>query len=128
MNIVKPRALSRNEFAFETDMAKLQRGKKSETSNNEGVEARVEVSTLVSRISSQSIQHVDDLIEGLHGIRKQLDDERDRLEHGIGSYAAFGQSVIDLANIVSEGMAAIKSPSTTSEADVVVSSSKDTSQ
>jgi hypothetical protein len=127
MNIVRPRALSRNESAIEMDMSNLLREKSSKASNHSGEEARVEVSALVSRISGQSISDVDDLIEGLHDIRKQLDDERDRLEHGIRSYAAFSQSVIDLANVVSEGMAAIKSPSTTSEGDVVASG-KDTPQ
>ena len=67
----------------------------------------------------QSIRDVDDLIEGLQGFRKKLDDERDRLEHDIRSYAAFSQSVVELANIVSEGMALIKAQNTIPEIDDV---------
>jgi hypothetical protein len=112
MDIVKPRTLSSNESAFEMDMRNLLREKNSKTSNHEGDEANVEVSALVSRISSQSIQERDYLVEGLQGLRKKLDDDGGRLERDIRSYAAFSQSVVELANIVSEGMAVVKLPNT----------------
>jgi hypothetical protein len=95
MNVVQPPTFSR-----------------TKTSNHESEDAEVKVSTLVSRISDQSISDVDGLIEGLQGLRRKLDDGRDRLEQDIRFYAAFSQSVVELANIVSEGMAAIKSPDT----------------
>src|SRR5689334_13112244 len=83
---------------------------RSKTSNQEGEDAAVDVSTLVSRISGQSTSDVNALIEGLRGLRKKLDDEGNRLERDITSYAAFSQSVVELSSIVSEAMAAIKSP------------------
>jgi hypothetical protein len=109
MNTVRPRPLSRNESAIEMDMSNL-RKKSSKAPNHSGEEAKVEVSALVFRISDQSISDVDDLIEGLQGLRKKLGDEGDRLERDIRSYAAFGESVVDFANIVSEGMDVVKSP------------------
>ena len=81
----------------------------------------MEVATLVSRIANRSMQDVDDLIEGLQGLRKKLDGERARIEHDIRSYAAFSQSVVDLANIVSEGMAEVKSSNSISGVEDVAS-------
>jgi hypothetical protein len=104
MNTVKT-----NEPAFETDMRNLLRREKNpKASNHEGKQAKVEIFTLVSRISGQSINDVDNLIDGLQALRMKLDDERARIEHDIRSYAAFSQSIVELANIVAEGMAAIK--------------------
>ena len=123
MNIVKQRTLSSNEAAFEMDMRNLLREKNSKTSNHEGEQARIEVSALVSRISGQSIQEIDHLVEGLQGLRRKLDDEGGRLERDIRSYAAFSQSVVDLANIVSEGMAVIRSANSISGTDDAASRS-----
>lgn len=75
-----------------------------------GQETKIEISRLVSRISVQSKQEVDDLIEGLQEIRRKLDEEGGRLEREIRSYGAFSQSIVELANIVSEGLASIKAP------------------
>jgi hypothetical protein len=124
MNIVKQRALSSSGAAFEMDMRHLLREKNSKTSNHEGEQAGSEVSAMISRISGQSISDVDDLIRGLQGLRKKLGDEGDRLERDIRSYAAFSQSVVDLANIVSEGMAVVQSPNSISEIDDGASHSK----
>jgi len=121
MNVIKPRALSRDDSAFKMDMSNLLREKNSKTSKDEGEQAKVEVSALVSQISGQSISDVDDLIESLQRLRKNLDDEGGRLERDIWSYAAFSQSVVELANIVSEGMAVIKSPTAISGIDDVAS-------
>jgi hypothetical protein len=107
------------EPAFETDMRNLLRRKKPSASNHEGEQAKVEIFTLVSRISDQSINDVDNLIEGLQALRMKLDGERARIEHDIRSYAAFSQSIAELANIVAEGMAAIKSPNAISGIDDV---------
>jgi hypothetical protein len=121
VDIVKQRPFSRSESAFEREMTNLLREKKSTPSSHEGEEARVQVSTLVSRISGQSVQHVDGLIEGLRELLKKLDEESDRLQHDIRSYAAFSQSVVELADIVSEGMTAIKSANTPLENEDVAS-------
>ena len=77
MSILKSPGLTRNETAFEIDMRDLLRRKNSRMSNeNEG--AYMEVSSLISQISGQSILEIDHLIEGLQGVRKKLDLARYR--------------------------------------------------
>lgn len=112
------------EPAFDADMRTLLRGTKSKASTDEGQHATVEVLTLVSNISGQSIQHIDDLIVGLQGLRMRVDDQRARIERDIRSHAAFSQSIVELANIVAEGMAAIKSANAISGIDDVASRSE----
>jgi hypothetical protein len=43
-------------------------------------------------------------------VRKKSDDEGDRIQHDIGEYGTFSQSIIELTKIVSEGMMFIKAP------------------
>ena len=122
MSILKSPGLTRNETAFEIDMRNLLRSKKSGASNETEV-ASIEVSSLVSQISGQSISAIDCLIEGLKGVRKKLDDEGDRIQHDIGEYGTFSQSIIELTKIVSEGMTFIKAPKSASLAKDVASPS-----
>ena len=115
MSILKSPGLTRNETAFEIDMRNLLRSKKSGASNETEV-ASIEASSLVSQISGQSIREIDHLIEGLEGVRKKLGDEGDRIQHDIGEYGTFSQSIIELTKIVSEGMTFIKAPVSASQA------------
>jgi hypothetical protein len=75
-------------------------------------EAAVEVTSMVSQISAQSIQEVDHLIVGLQGVRQKLDAAGDRIQRDIGQYAAYSQAVIELTKIVSDGMVSIAKPPT----------------
>jgi hypothetical protein len=122
MSILKSPGLTRNETAFEIDMRNLLRSKKSGASNETEV-ASIEASSLVSQISGQSIREIDHLIEGLEGVRKKLDDEGDRIQHDIGEYGTFSQSIIELTKIVSEGMTFIKAPLSASQAKDIASPS-----
>jgi ABC-type transporter Mla subunit MlaD len=122
MSILKSRGLTRDETTFEIDMRNLLRSKKS-TASNETEDASVEVSSLVSQISGQSVREIDHLIEGLQGVRKRLDDEGGRIQRDIGQYATFSQSIIELTKIVSDGMTLIKAPQKVSEAKDVASPS-----
>ena len=122
MSILKSPGLTRNETAFEIDMRNLLRSKKSRASNETEV-ASIEASSLVSQISGQSIREIDHLIEGLEGVRKKLDDEGDRIQHDIGEYGTFSQSIIELTKIVSEGMTFIKAPLSASQAKDIASPS-----
>ena len=122
MSILKSRGLTRDETTFDIDMRNLLRGKKS-TASDETEDASVEVSSLVSQISGQSVREIDHLIEGLQGVRKKLDDEGGRIQHDIGQYATFSQSIIELTKIVSDGMMFIKAPQKVSEAKDVASPS-----
>ena len=68
----------------------------------------VELASMISQISFQSVQEIDHLISGLQGIRHKLDDDGDRIQRQIGQYVSFSQSIVDLTKIVSDGMTAIK--------------------
>jgi len=122
MSILKSPGLTRNETAFEIDMRNLLRSKKSGASNETEV-ASIEASSLVSQISGQSIREIDHLIEGLEGVRKKLDDEGDRIQHDIGEYGTFSQSIIELTKFVSEGMMFIKAPKSASQPKDIASPS-----
>ena len=65
----------------------------------------------------------DHLIEGLKGVCEKLDDEGDRIQHDIGEYGTFSQSIIELTKIVSEGMTFIKAPLSASQAKDIASPS-----
>jgi hypothetical protein len=118
MEVVKSLGITRGGI----DQKKLLRATNQEDANHMGQETKIEISRLVSRISVQSKQEVDELIEGLQEIRRKLDEEGGRLEREVRSYGAFSQSIVELANIVSEGMASIKAPNVVSEVDHVASS------
>ena len=109
MSTFKSPGLARNEAAFEIDMRHLLRSKRARVSN-ESEERDVEFSSLISRMSSQSVQEIDHLIEGLQGLRKKLDNDGYRIQRDIGEYATFSQSIIELTKIVSEGMTFIDKP------------------
>ncbi len=71
---------------------------------NEADEPNIEMATLISRMSGQSVGEIDHLIDGLQGARKKLVDEGDRLQREVGEYVAFSQGVSELTKIVSEAM------------------------
>ncbi len=84
-------------------------------------DASVGVSSLVSEISAQSIENVNRLIAGLQGMRKKLDDTRDRIQRDISQHAAHSQAVIELTKIVSDAMLSIDKPAVTEVASPNVS-------
>jgi hypothetical protein len=75
---------------------------------NEAEGPNIEMASLISRVSVQSVGEIDHLIAGLQGVRRKLVDEGDRLEREVGEYVAFSQSVSELTKIVSEAMTFIK--------------------
>jgi hypothetical protein len=111
MSTLKSPGLMTNHGAFEVDMRNLLRGKRengSAEASTESEERNVELASMISQISFQAIEEVDYLISGLQGIRHKLDDDRDRIQREIGQHVSFSQSIVDLTNIVSDGMTAIK--------------------
>ncbi len=77
----------------------------------------IEMASLMSRMSGQSVGEIDHLVQGLKGLRQKLVDEGDRLQREVGEYAAFSQSVTELTKIVSEGMTFIKARKETADAE-----------
>jgi hypothetical protein len=64
-------------------------------------------SDLVLQISGRSVQEIDHLIVGLQGLREKLNYDGGRLEHEIANYAALNEAVVQLTQIVSDGMAQV---------------------
>jgi len=111
MSNLKSPGLVPNQSAVEVDMRNLLRARKANGSaevSSESKERNVELASMISQISFQSVQEIDHLISGLQGIRDKLDDDGDRIQRELGQYARFSQSIVDLTKIVSDGMTAIK--------------------
>jgi hypothetical protein len=72
--------------------------------NNDSEAAVRELQSLVKRASGDTIREVDLLIGGLSRLRQKLDDEAARIHHDLGEFASLSQSVMQLTNIVSDGM------------------------
>jgi hypothetical protein len=72
--------------------------------NNNSEEAASELASLVNRVSGDATREVDHLIGGLSHLRQKLGDEAGRIHHDIVEYASLSQSVMQLTNIVSDGM------------------------
>src|SRR6476646_2601680 len=75
---------------------------------NETEGPNIEMASMISRVSGQSVGEIDHLIVGLQGVRRKLVDEGDRLEREVLEYVAFSRSVSELTKIVSEAMTGIK--------------------
>jgi hypothetical protein len=106
MSTVKSPGLVPNQSEFEIDMRTLIRSKTASVSN-ESEERTVELASLISQISFQSVQELDHLIGGLQGVRQKLDDDGDRIQREVGEYVTFSQSIVDLTKIVTEATTTI---------------------
>ena len=107
MSILKPRGLQRSDKPAEVegnirDLVRRQRSAVRQSNNNSEDAAR-ELASLVNRVSGDAT-HIDHLIGGLSHVRQKLDDEAARIHHDIVEFASLSQSVMQLTNIVSDGM------------------------
>ncbi len=108
MSILKPRGLQRSDKPAEVEgnireLVRRQRSAVRESNNNSEDAAR-ELASLVNRVSGDATREVDHLISGLSHVRQKLDDEAARIHHDIVEFASLSQSVMQLTNIVSDGM------------------------
>ena len=99
-----------NVTAIEIDMRDILRERKARLSDVSR-ETNNDYSSLVSGISVRSVQEIDHLIDGLQGLREKVNNDGDRLHRQITQYAAFGQSIVELTKIVSDGMASVNKSS-----------------
>jgi hypothetical protein len=108
MSILKPRGLQRSgkPAELEGNIRELVRRQSSAVrqANNNPEEAVRELASLVNRVSGDATREVDHLIGGLNHLRQKLDDEAGRIHHDIVEFASLSQSVMQLTNIVSDGM------------------------
>ena len=108
MSIPKPRELQRSDkpAELEGNIRELVRRQSStiRQSNNSPEEAAHELASLVNRVSGDATREVDHLIGGLSHLRQKLDDEGGRIRQQIVEFASLSQSVMQLTNIVSDGI------------------------
>jgi hypothetical protein len=76
----------------------------SPTENSDGEMATSSLTTLLSRVSGNSTQEVDNLIGELQIVRKKPQVDGTRIRRDIEEYAALSQSVMQLTKIVSDSM------------------------
>ena len=108
MSILKPRGLQRSDKPAEVegnirDLVRRQRSAVRQSNSNSKDAAR-ELASLVNSVSGDATREVDHLIGGLSHVRQKLDDEAARIHHDIVEFASLSQSVMQLTNIVSDGM------------------------
>ena len=108
MSILKPLGLQRSDKPAEVegnirDLVRRQRSAVLKSNSNSEDAAR-ELGSLVNRVSGDATREVDHLIGGLSHVRQKLDDEAARIHHDIVELASLSQSVMQLTNIVSDGM------------------------
>jgi hypothetical protein len=109
MSILKPRGLQRSGKPAELEgsireLVRRQGSSAVRQSNNNSEEVARELASLVGRFSGDATREVDHLIGGLSHLRQQLDDEAGRIHHEIAEFASLSQSVMQLTNIVADGM------------------------
>jgi hypothetical protein len=63
---------------------------------------------LMRRISLTSTREIDRLISELKVLRDKINTDGDRIERQLADYAEFNQSVIQLTNIISDGLTHLK--------------------
>jgi hypothetical protein len=108
MSILKSRGLQRSDKTGELegnirDLVRRQGGAARQSNNNSEDAAR-ELASLVNRVSGDATREVDHLIGGLSHVRQKLEHDAARIHHDIVEFASLSQSVMQLTNIVSDGM------------------------
>ena len=63
---------------------------------------------LMRRMSLTSTREIDRLISELKVLRDKINTDGDRVERQLADYAEFNQSVIQLTNIISDGLTPLK--------------------
>lgn len=69
------------------------------------------VNMYLKQVSAGSCSEIDSLIGDLRGLREKLVADRGRIEQDVAEFATLNQSVIQLADVVSDSVAQVKAPS-----------------
>lgn len=123
MSNLKPRGLQRSDkpAELEGNIRELVRQRSAgRQSNNNCEEAANELASLVNRISGDAAREVDHLMGGLSHVRQKLNDEAARIHRDILGFASLSQSVMQLSNIVSDGMSQVVSDAPSIAEDAAV--------
>jgi hypothetical protein len=95
-----------NVTAIELDMRHILQAKKT-TLTAVKSEDTSDYSSLISGISVRSIEEIDHLIDGLQGLREKLLKDGARLHRQIEQHVSFSQSIVQLSEIISDGMTSV---------------------
>jgi len=60
--------------------------------------------TLLRRVTELSMREVESLIDELHGLRKKIETNGDRIQSDISRYAELSQGVMQLTTIISDNV------------------------
>ena len=60
--------------------------------------------TLLRRVTEASTHEVEALIDELHGLRKKLESDGDRIQSDVARYAELSQGAMQLAAIISDSV------------------------
>jgi len=99
-----------SEQQLEAEIRELAPRDSSHTSqiNNDVQLATNNLDALMRRMSLTSTREIDRLISELKILRDKISSDGDRVERQLADYAEFNQSVIQLTNIISDGMTHLK--------------------
>ena len=92
--------------AIELDMRDILRSRKARQSDTVQGPPK-DLASLVSQISGRSVHEIDHLVAGLQGVREKLNNDGDRLHRQIEQHVSFSQSIVQLSEIISDGMASV---------------------
>jgi hypothetical protein len=62
---------------------------------------------LLRRVSEASTREVETLIDELHGLRKKLEIDGERIQNDIVRYAALSQGIMQLTTIISDNVTSL---------------------
>jgi len=82
----------------------LQQGGAGRQTNDNCEKSAGELASLLNRVSGDATREIDHLVKALIHLRQRLDDGATRIHHDMGEFASLSQSVMQLTNIVSDGM------------------------
>ena len=112
----------------------LQQGGAGRQTNDNCEKSAGELASLLNPVSGDATREIDHLVEALIHLRQRLDEGATRIHHDMGEFASLSQSVMQLTNIVSDGMSNLtkieKTPSIaedTSASDFATSGSSEKS-
>jgi len=78
-----------------------------------------DLGTLLRRVTEASTHEIQALIDELHGLRKKLESDGDRIQTDIARYAELSQGAMQLAAIISDSVKKIPgAPSTATYASM----------
>ena len=72
--------------------------------NGNGEMSADNLGTLLGRVSEASTREIESLIDELHGLRKKLENQSERIQSDIARYAELSQGVMQLTTIIAENV------------------------